>query len=160
MVRDKTLTIIKTKGYKMPKGIDEVEKTVEHTKNPFKPVEKAVWKERFFKVKFHGKALPTDSEDVVLSVNGETLTIQRDQPVILPERFLECARHTKRQTFIQEPGAPRKVSSPKTLFPFEVLEDGRQYTEQEYRQQRDAGNKEHLQNLARYGFDVDPSKIG
>ena len=112
--------------------------------------------ETYFLVKFNAKSNSNDENDVMLSVNGETLIFQRGKEVFIPYRFLDCADHTTRPHFQQLPNKPRKVIGTIMTFPYTKL---REATKQEYESQRKAGTKQHRANVLRYGFDLDPGDI-
>jgi len=116
----------------------------------------AVRIERYYKVSFHAKASPNDPEDVQLSVNGDTLVIARERPVVIPERFRECADHATYPQFRQLPGETRKIVGRIRVFPYDLLGEA---TEQEYRKQKDEGTKKTREIIARHGHDVDPAKL-
>jgi len=54
---------------------------------------------RYFLVKFSGKTNELQSQDVFLGLNGVSRVIQRGVPVVLPEAYLEVARHSQVETF-------------------------------------------------------------
>ena len=83
--------------------------------------EKKAHLEKYWWVKFHAKSDPTHKEDVELSVNGETLILQREKKVALPDRFLECADHAEYVKFVQKPGEDRKVVAKIRMFPYDRL---------------------------------------
>ena len=95
-------------------------------------------KEKFWEVMFHEKSNPNDTNDVTLCVNGENLLIQRGKRVVLPDRFLECARHTKYPTYSQEAGKDRKIVAWITTYPFEKISES---TEETYKRQKRSGDK-------------------
>ncbi len=81
------------------------------------------------RVKFHTKSDKYQPNDVILSVNGHTLLLQRDVPVVLPQCFLEAADHATYDQF--QPGSgSRKVIAKVRLYPYDVLGEG---SEEEYR---------------------------
>lgn len=102
------------------------------------PAQEAVPAEKYFRVHFHAKQSATESDDVVLSVNGEVLVCQREQDVVLPQRYLECASHAVHPQYKQLPGEPRKVVARIRLYPFDNKGEA---TRQEFIEQRDAGTK-------------------
>lgn len=77
--------------------------------------------EKYFRVRFHAKSHPNDPDDVVLSVNGETLVFQRQKPVVIPERFVVCAENARAPQFRQLPNMPRKLVGEVITFPFDKL---------------------------------------
>lgn len=106
--------------------------------------------EKYFKVKFHSRSNPNDNENVELSVNGETRVIERDVPVVLPERFLECARNATHPQFRQEPGKQRKMVGKVTTFPFDVLGES---SESEYRKMLAEGTKKTKEYVEKHGLE-------
>lgn len=113
--------------------------------------------ETYFRVKFNAKSHVNETEDVMLSVNGEVLVIRREREVIVPQRFLECADHATYPHFQQLPNKPRKVIGQIKTFPYTKLGEA---TKREYETQRNAGTKQSKADVARYGFDLDPGEIG
>jgi hypothetical protein len=76
--------------------------------------------ERVFWVEFAGRRNKYEPEDVTLSVNGETLSLQRQKKVPLLERFLGAARDAKEIRWDRKPGQERKPLAPVLTFPFSV----------------------------------------
>lgn len=87
-------------------------------------------KESYSEVIFSPKSNPFETNDVQLAVQGECLVIQRNIPVIIPDRFLDCARNGGYDRFEQLPDRPRKVVAHVNYYPFTVLRKG--LTEQDY----------------------------
>lgn len=112
--------------------------------------------ETYWRVKFNAKSHVNESDDVMLSVNGEVLIMKREQEVILPERFLVCADNATYPHFQQLPNKPRKVIGHIKTFPYTRLGEA---TKREYETQRNAGTKKSKADVARYGFDLDPEEI-
>lgn len=112
--------------------------------------------ERYWKVRFNARSAPHEEEQVILAVQGETLTMQREKEVILPESFLECADHTRYPKFTQIPGEKRKRVSYIQTFPYQRIEES---TGEEFIKQKEAGTKKTKQDIEKYGFDVDPEAI-
>lgn len=100
--------------------------------------------EKCYRVRFHPKLHENDPENVVLSVNMQTIVIQRDKIVTIPERFVEAADHAVVLTAHQEPGSPRKIVGTVRRFPRDILGEG---TWEEFREQFQsrAGKIEHAQ---------------
>ena len=92
----------------------------------------------YWEVQFQPKGSPTDTNSVTLSVNGQCLHIQRDQPVILPGPFLECADNGTFPVYIQLPNQPRKITGYRMHFPYIVL---RRCDRTEYEEMLNDGNK-------------------
>lgn len=95
-------------------------------------------KERFLKVRFHAKSNPNDTDNVTLGVNGEVLVIKREEEIIIPERFVECARHATYPQFTQLPNQARKVTGKVMTFPFDLLGEG---TQEEYLKMKKEGTE-------------------
>lgn len=95
-------------------------------------------KEKFHRVKFHAKSNPNDQEDVELSCQGETLIVQREREVCIPERFVEVARNARYPQFRQMPNEQRKIVGHVMVFPFDVLGEG---TEEDYLNMKRSGTK-------------------
>lgn len=113
-------------------------------------------KEKYWWVTFNERSNETDPEDVQLSVNGETLIIQRGKKVIIPDRYKECAEHALIQKFVQLPDKPRKHLSPIMKFPFTTHGEA---TEAEFRKMKTEGTKKTDENIRRYGFEVTPDQV-
>ena len=113
-------------------------------------------KEKYFRVIFQARATENDLEDVQLSVNGETLIMQREKEVIIPGRFRECADHALITKFKQLPDQPRNLLAPIRIFPYSVMGEA---TEQEYLTQKAEGDKKSRHNVAKYGFNVTPEQV-
>ena len=101
-----------------------------------KPVAKQ--KEKYYRVKFAAKSSPNDDDNVVLSVNGETVVIERQKEVVLPERYIVCAENARSPQFRQMPNQTRKIVGEVITFPFDKLGEG---TEAEYFDMKRAGTK-------------------
>jgi len=116
------------------------------------------WKivERHWRVTFNQRTNPYEEEQVVLAVQGETLTCQREKPVIMPERFLEAADHTKYPKHIQIPGESRKRTVYVQTFTYQRLEE---VTEEDFFAQKKAGTEKTKRDVVRFGFDVDPAML-
>jgi len=125
-----------TKEAQKPKSEEEsikpeVQASAEVKKPVKKPASKKGGKERFFRVKFADKRSPNDSDDVVLSVNGEVRHIQRGKEVVLPERYLICADNASFPQFTQMPGEARKIVGHIKVFPYDRIGEA---TEKDYRE--------------------------
>ena len=95
-------------------------------------------KEKFYRVRFAAKSHPNDEDVVTLGVNGEMLVIQREQDVVIPERFLEVANHAIVPQYRQLPGLARKVVGKVQTYPYANLGEA---TESEFIRLRNEGNK-------------------
>lgn len=85
---------------------------------------------RYFLVKFSGKTNELQSQDVFLGLNGVSRVIQRGVPVILPEPYLEVARHSQVETFdIDMEG--NRVPITIANYPFDTICEA---TEENYRE--------------------------
>ena len=81
-------------------------------------------KEQCRRVRFHEKRHDYEEDRVKLIVNGEMIVLARAVEVVLPDRYLEAARHACHPVFKQVPGVDRKVSAPIATFPFDDLGPG------------------------------------
>lgn len=113
-------------------------------------------KEKYFRVLFQARATENDLEDVQLTVNGETLLMQREKEVIIPARFRECADHALIVKFKQLPDQPRKLMAPIRTFPYSLIGEA---TEEEYLTQKAEGDKQSRHNVKKYGFNVTPEQV-
>jgi hypothetical protein len=109
-------------------------------------------KEKFFRVRFHVKSNPNDQENVELSVNGETRVIERNKEVVLPERFLECAKHSTYPVFRQLPGKSRKQVGEVQKYPHDVIKEA---TEAEYKKMLAEGTKATKEWVEKHGLEDD-----
>ncbi len=110
----------------------------------------------YYWVRFSAKSNPNDTDDVILSVNGETLLIRREKDVIIPKRFKECADHAKYPQYRQLPGMPRKVVAWVQFYPYQMLNPA---TESEFEEMKRLGNKTTAEAIKKYGFHYDPDTI-
>ena len=95
--------------------------------------------ERFHKVMFVERMSENETRDVQLMVNGEVLLIERGKEVIVPERFLECAQHTKQPRYKQMPNQPRKVVGYIQTYAYHILE--KDVGEAAYKKMKNKGDK-------------------
>jgi hypothetical protein len=102
--------------------------------------------EKHYLVRFHDKSHPNDTDQVILSVNGETLMIKRGSTVTLPERFVECARNATYPVYRQEPGHDRKVVGRVRTYPFDIQGEGRP---EDYRRSKAEGTRQVYEALER-----------
>lgn len=109
------------------------------------PVAPKVAKEGYKRVRFHVKSRPDDDDDVTLAVNGDVLKIQRSMEVVIPDRYVECAKNARYPQFKQMPNQPRKIVGEILVYPYDMLGDA---TEAEYLQMREAGTKSDRAALA------------
>ncbi len=100
--------------------------------------------EKYYRVRFHLKAKPEDADDVILSVQGDVLQIQRNVETILPERFLDAARHAKYPHFRQMPNEPRKVVGEVHTHPFDLLGEAEP---EEYFKMRAEGTEQRKKDI-------------
>ena len=102
--------------------------------------------EKYFKVRFHAKSNPNDTDNVTLGVNGEVIVIKREEEVIIPERFVECARHAVYPQFTQLPNEPRKATGKVMTYPLDVLGEG---THEEYLKMKKEGTQKTQEAVER-----------
>ena len=112
-----------------------------------KPVWVKGYKERFHKVMFVERMSENETRDVQLMVNGEVLLIERGKEVVVPERFLECAQHTKQPRYKQMPNEPRKVIGYIQTYAYHILE--KDVGEAAYKKMKAKGDKATKERLAR-----------
>jgi hypothetical protein len=105
--------------------------------------------ETYRRVRFHPKSSEHQMDNVELSVNGETLLIEREKEVVIPNRFVQCARHATYPLFRQLPNQARKLIGSMMLFPFDDLGEG---SEAEYNRQRESGTKASRENAKNEGL--------
>jgi len=105
-----------------------------------------VRKEKFFRIKPHSKSKPDDDENVVVSVNGEILVMERTRECVVPERFVVALQNAKAPVFRQMPGESRKIVGEVMTFPFDILGEG---TEEEYMTMKRSGTKIARDNIAK-----------
>lgn len=118
-----------------------------------KTVKKEAPKEKYYRVIFMDKSSPNDTDDVELSVNAETLVIQRGVEVIIPERFKVCADNATYQQFKQVPGKPRKLRGTIKVYPYQLLGEA---TESEFIKMKRQGDKQTREFIKKFGFDGVP----
>jgi hypothetical protein len=112
--------------------------------------------EEYWWVRFNAKAKPTDTDDVQLSVEGETIVIRREHQVCIPQRFLECADHARYPHFQQLPNKPRKIVAWIMTYPYQRIKQG---TREEFETMLRTGTKKVLADIKRHGFDLEPEDI-
>jgi len=108
---------------------------------------------KYYRVLFLDKSSPNDTDDVELSVNAETLVIQRNVEVIIPERFKVCADNATYQQFKQIPGKPRKLRGTIRVYPYQPLGEA---TEAEFLAMKRKGDKQTKEHIAKYGYGDTP----
>lgn len=116
------------------------------------PVQSGKSGERYYWVRFHAKSNPSDTAHVELSVNCETLIMQRERDVVLPERFVRHCQTCRYPDERQVPGQPRKVVGWIQTYPFSILREG---TYDEFKRQRKEGTEKTMKS-----FQVDESAPG
>ena len=124
------------------------------------PPQEVVKEETFHWVRFQEKASADAQENVELSVNGETLVMKRNRPVIVPSRFLECADHAVVPIFKQLPNQPRKITGKVKTFPYERITDkgsGGMATQTEFMTMMRTGTQKTRADLERYGIENMPT---
>jgi hypothetical protein len=75
---------------------------------------------RYFRVIFNPKGSANETDDVQLCVNGDWLICQREQPVIIPEAYLNAARDARRIMYATVPGQPLKRLNPIMEYSFRI----------------------------------------
>ena len=104
--------------------------------------------EQFFRIKFSAKTSKNDTEDVILACQGEVLTIQREEEVTLPARFVEVAEHARTVTFSQRPGELRKRLGEIVTYPYTVLGPGRKEDYLTLKQEGHDATQREIQRMA------------
>lgn len=102
------------------------------------PTAPAPFVEKYYRVRFHEKSNEQQQDNVELSVNGDTLVIQRGVEVVIPGRFRECADNAVYPQFRQMPGKVRKTIGSVRIFPYDFI---REATKEEYLSMRQTGTK-------------------
>lgn len=74
----------------------------------------------FVKVIFDAKTDVQEPDDVMLSLNGHPLVMQREVELVVPRAYLEVADQTLRQKFRQLPGQTRKTVAHVKTFTYRV----------------------------------------
>jgi len=82
---------------------------------------KNVPKRRYFLVKFGGKTSEMQTRDIFLSLNGFGRLIKRNQYVVLPESYLEIARHAMVKTFSVDPATGDRTPTEIQNYPFDTI---------------------------------------
>ena len=75
--------------------------------------------EGYQRLKFHSRQSALEPENVVISVNGETIACKRNAEVVLPNRFVECAEHCSYPAYASFAGVKRVEH--RKMFPFTKL---------------------------------------
>lgn len=109
--------------------------------------------EKCWRVIFNAKSSPNDTEDVILSVNGESLVCRREVETIIPDRYKECADHATYVTFRQLPDKPRKIMGRIKKYPYQVVTEA---TWAEYEKMKAEGTKSTKEAIQKHGYDYDP----
>lgn len=108
------------------------------------------------KVRFHNKSNPMDPDTVVLAVNGDSLQIQRNVVVPVPQRFLEVADHAVYKHYSLQPGQERKVDRVIQKFPYDVLGES---SWDEFRRWKRDGDKRTRQYAERMGIPLEGAQV-
>lgn len=101
-------------------------------------------------VRFHEKSHPNDTNDVVLSVNGDMHQQQRGVEGPCPDRFLEVADRAVYPHYKQEPGKQRKIAAHIHRYPYTKI---RKSSMDEYRALRAAGTKRNAEYVEKHGME-------
>lgn len=113
---------------------DEVTPTAPEKKTAPKP--KSDNPMEYKRVRFHAKSSKDQMNDVILSLNGLTHKIKREDEVVLPVSFLKVADEAAFEQYQTGTGS-RKVAGKIRMYPYDVLGIA---TKAEYMAQRSAGN--------------------
>lgn len=102
-------------------------------------------KTEYRRIKFHSKSDKNQTDDIILSLNGETLLIQRDKEIVLPESFLRVADEATYNQYKAGTGS-RKVASRVRLYPYDMIGNA---TEKEFFAQRADGTRRQAEARTR-----------
>lgn len=111
--------------------------------------------EKYFQVEFNPTGGANDFPHVQLQVNNWDIRIQRGKPVVLPERFVECARNAVQTNYVPDESAkgvgrqPMKAQGTIMRYQFRII---REATKKEFEEGLASGNtiqNSWLQDLKR-----------
>jgi len=122
------------------KGVEAVAEKPSDGGEAALPVEGYRW------VRFHIKSKPDDADDVILSVQGNVLVMQRDKKVPVPNRYIDLVQNAKCPQFRQMPNEDRKVIGEIRTYPYDDLGEA---TEKDYLEWKTDGTKASRDSLER-----------
>ena len=111
--------------------------------------------EKYFEVEFTPSGSANDCPHVPLIVGNWDLRVQRGKPVILPERFIEVARHAVHTNYVPDDSAsgtgkqPLKAQGTIMRYPFRIIKEATRKEFEEGLAKGNAVQNEWLQNLKR-----------
>ncbi len=105
--------------------------------------------EEYWRVKFQERSNPNDTELVELTVNCETLQIQRNVEVTIPQRYREAADHATYPKFVQLPDQIRKTVGAIQIYPYTTIGPGKA---EDFFRARSTGTKKILDRIASEGL--------
>lgn len=105
-----------------------------------------VEEEKCFRVVFANKTNKNDTDDVVLSVNGEVMVIQREKEIVIPERYKVCADNALQAQFRQMPGETRKIVGYVMAYPYRLLGDATWEEWMAYRRRGAEANRRYTES--------------
>jgi len=94
--------------------------------------------EGYWELQFAPKTSKNDTVDVILHWEGQTLVMQRMEPIVLPGFYIEAADHTTKAHYVQNPEQGRKKIGDIQQYPYTIL---REATREEYLAQKQSGDK-------------------
>lgn len=106
------------------------------------------YKEKYFWVMFAAKTDKYQTDDVVITCNGDALVFQRMVKSIAPQRYLEIAENANYPVIEQKPNHPRKTVAIVTKYPRTILGEA---TEQEFLEWRRQGTTKLQDEFNRKG---------
>lgn len=138
-----------------PKGLAPFDKkSVKINMTAVSPVKEAE-KEKYWKAMFGPKTTPNDTIDVQLAVNGEVLNIQREEPVIIPDRFRVCADNATITQYTQRPGETRQMVGRMRIYNYSIMGEA---SEEEYIAFKNRGNQIQRDHLDRMQKEAQPNR--
>jgi hypothetical protein len=105
--------------------------------------------EEHWVVRFNERSNIYDKKDVDLCCNGEVLQFQRNKEVVVPQRFLEVADHTKREEYDQDDDFTkdqRLIVTYVTMYPYNKVKKS---TKAEYLAQKKSGDKLQRESITK-----------
>lgn len=107
---------------------------------------KAVKKKRYWYVRFHERSDDSQPEDIILTVNGETLVVRRGVTTILPEAYVEVADNATIMSMKYDPITNKTVPRVVKKLPFYRE---REATREEYLAMKAEGTQKTKEELKR-----------
>lgn len=109
--------------------------------------------EKYWAVIFNSKSRADDEDDVILTVNYETLIAQREVETIIPSKYREAADNATYPIFKQLPNQPRKDLGKVRVYNYRVV---REATKEEYLAQKKSGTEKTREDMMKnVGYTMD-----